>query len=73
MVTEYHHQVIPSIGSAVGDDVCDGLPDGSIPEFGCKSYTMCKNGDPVQVDCPEGESFHPQELECLPYVFYITY
>ena len=46
-------------------DICDDQDDGSVPEWGCKSYTVCIGGDPVIIDCAAiGKVYNPDIKQC---------
>ena len=43
--------------------VCTGLEEGAIPTFGCKAYTLCRAGKPVEIDCV-GQVFNEEKGGC---------
>ena len=46
-------------------DICDQLPDGTVPEWGCDAYTVCIGGDAVYVDCAaNGQVYNLEIREC---------
>ena len=49
--TMIFYLTIALLASAAYGNPCAGLENGAVPEWGCKSYTYCLNGSPVQVDC----------------------
>merc|ERR1711964_82643 len=43
--------------------ICTGLDEGAIPTWGCKAYTLCRDGKPVEIDCL-GLVFNEEKGEC---------
>merc|ERR1711976_221342 len=43
--------------------VCTGLEEGAIPTWGCKAYTLCRAGKPVEIDCV-GQVFNEEKGGC---------
>ena len=46
------------------DNPCQDKPDGEVPEYACRSYTVCQSGQPIIVECPEGEAFDINITQC---------
>ena len=54
-----------SVGAAhVQGNPCEGKETGEIPEYDCKSFTMCFGEDPRHFECPEGLVFNVEVGNC---------
>ena len=48
---------------------CTGVPDGTVIDWGCRSYTICEDEQPVIIDCSEnGQVYNPDIMACDEYM-----
>ena len=48
---------------------CTGVPDGTVIEWGCRSYSVCENEQLVIIDCSEtGQVYNPDIMACDEYI-----
>ena len=50
--------------SAAYANPCIDQEDGTIPEWGCKSYTYCYMQNPIQIDCTGDLVFNIEIGKC---------
>ena len=44
---------------------CTGVPDGTVIDWACRSYTICQDEQPVIIDCSEnGQVYNPDIMAC---------